>query len=71
MSYSEEAAVTEDVALVTAGNLMHSGLLHSIITEIDKLERVQEKKKEVTRELEGLTYERRLKELNMDNLAKG
>ena len=49
---------------------MHSGLLHSITTEIDKLERVQEKKT-VTRELEGLTYERRLKELNMDNLAKG
>lgn len=70
MSCGEEANGTEDVALVSAERVMHSGLLHSITTEIDKLERVQEEKK-VTRELEGLTYERRLKELNMDNLAKG
>lgn len=50
---------------------MHSGLLHPITTEIDKLESVQGSKKKVTKELEGLTYERRPKELNMDNLAKG
>lgn len=41
----EDAAGTKDVALATAGSVMHSGLLHSITTEIDKLERVQERKK--------------------------
>lgn len=44
-SCCEEAAGTGDVALLNAGSVMHSGLLHSITTEIDKLERVQEEKK--------------------------
>lgn len=42
LSCTEAADGTEDTALVTAESVMHSGLLHSITLEIDKLEGVQE-----------------------------
>lgn len=44
MSRSEKAAGTHNIALVTTASVMHSGLLHSLTTEIDKLEGVQGKK---------------------------
>lgn len=38
--------------------------------DIDKLERVQRRGTKIIRRLKGLTWKRRLKELNMDNSVK-